>query len=386
MKKALNPLVCVIMMVSSSLAMAEGLAEAVTQGDVLADLRLRYETNDTDGGTDAATALTLRTRIGYETAAVSGVKALAEIEDVRAVIDEYSPQDAQYDKVADPENTEFNRAQISYANDYLNVVAGRQRIILDNARFVGNVGWRQNEQTYDAVLLAYHKDQLSITYAFIDQINGTGFTSTDVSGHALNLSVADTPVGKAVAYAYLVSLDDSDVYFDTYGASLSGKQTLNNIAVNYRVELATQSARFAAEQDASYYNIEAGATWSGVNLTLGNETLGSDDGAYGFQTLLATKHAFNGWADKFLSTPAAGLSDSYVKISGSLSGVKLLAVYHTFETDKGSSDLGSEMDAQLTYAIDKHFSTGLKYAAYSAGDVAGFTDTDKLWLWLGAAF
>jgi hypothetical protein len=53
--------------------------------------------------------------------------------------------------VADPESNEINQAYLSYSGiDNTVVKWGRQRLILDNARFVGNVGWRQNEQTFDA--------------------------------------------------------------------------------------------------------------------------------------------------------------------------------------------------------------------------------------------
>lgn len=360
------------------------LVEKIKEGDFIGDFRLRYETNDTEGGTDAATALTLRSRLGYETPSVSGFKVLAEIEDVRAFIDEYRVEDPDYDVVADPVNTEINRAQISYAKDEFSAVVGRQRIILDNARFVGNVGWRQNEQTYDAALFAYKKDAVSLAYAYVDQVNDITFTSTDVTAHVLNGSYAGLPVGTVTGYAYLIEDDETEAKLDTYGASLVGKQTVSDVAVSYRAEVATQSTD---DYDALYYVLEAGATLSGVTATLGNEVLGSDDGDYGFATPLATKHAFNGWADLFLATPAVGLSDTYVSVGGAVAGVKLLAAYHDFEADEGSMDFGSEVDFLAAKGINQNFSVGVKYAAYSAGDDAsGKADTDKLWVWGEAKF
>ncbi len=353
-------------------------------GNFPADFRLRYETNDTDNLTKSATALTLRSRIGYETDNYSGLKALAEIEDVRSIIDDYAPESSGYDPVADPVNTEINRAQLSYTKEALTAVVGRQRIILDNARFIGNVGWRQNEQTYDAALLQYKKDNIGVAYAYINQVNGIDFSETDISGHALNLAFDQLPVGKLVAYAYLVDIDDTDFYYDTYGASLSGQKPLNDIKVNYLAEIATQSAYKSGDKDAIYYHVEAGATLQGVNLTLGNETLGSDDGEYGFQTPLATKHAFNGWADKFLNTPDNGLSDTYIRLSGSLDKLKALVMYHEYSSDRGSDDLGSELNVQLLYPFSKNLSSGLKYASYEAADSG--SDTEKFWLWCGLSF
>ncbi|MGB1092569.1 MAG: hypothetical protein ACPGYX_10615, partial [Oceanobacter sp.] len=117
------------------------------------------------------------------------------------------------------------------------------------------------------------------------------------------------------------------------------------------------------------------------------ETLGSDDGAYSFQTPLATKHAFNGWADMFLATPASGLQDTYVKAVTKVAGVKLLGMYHDYSSDEGGIDFGSEINLLAAYKIDKNFTVGAKMAKYSAGDDdSGKVDTDKLWVWASAKF
>ena len=57
--------------------------------------------------------------------------------------------------VADPTGTDVNQALILYRGiDSTLIRAGRQRINLDNQRFVGAVGWRQNDQTYDGISLS----------------------------------------------------------------------------------------------------------------------------------------------------------------------------------------------------------------------------------------
>ena len=95
---------------------------------------------------------------------------------------------------------------------------------------------------------------------------------------------------------------------------------------------------------------------------------------------LATLHKFNGWADKFLATPDAGLEDTYVSLGADLHGAKALAVFHSFEADVGGMDFGSELDVSLTYAVSKSVGVGLKYADYDADKL--FTDTEKIWGWL----
>lgn len=67
-------------------------------------------------------------------------------------------------------------------------------------------------------------------------------------------------------------------------------------------------------------------------MALGWEALGGDDDAQGkaLRTPLASPHGFNGWADRFLTTPDAGLDVLYVvaKTShGTWSGELLAATF-----------------------------------------------------------
>jgi len=350
-------------------------------GNAYADIKLRYESNDTEGGTDAATAVITDAALGFETKDYEGFKALVEYEVVLPLVDEYAPEDPTFDPVADPEVKEWNRAQISYKKDGIGAVIGRQRIILDGARFVGNVGWRANEQTFDAATLTYSKDDLSLHYSFIDQVNGIlPKFDADTTNHLLNAGYK-VGTGKISAYAYLLENDDTDAFLDTYGVSYTGSTMADDIKVIYSAEFATQSND---DVDATYFALEGGAVVSGVTLALGNETLGSDDGTYGFQTPLATKHKFNGWADKFLKTPDSGLSDTYVKAATKVKGVKLVGFYHMFDAVEGSEDLGSELDLLAVKKIDKTFTVGAKAAFYTAGDNGA--DTTKMWLWGQAKF
>ena len=122
---------------------------------------------------------------------------------------------------------------------------------------------------------------------------------------------------------------------------------------------------------------------------VGYEVLGSDNGRGSFQTPLATLHKFNGWADKFLGTPAGGLEDLYgslsykVGVDGPLKGMKFDAVYHDFSADIGG-DYGSEIDLQVSKKFGKNYYAGLKFAHYSADGFA--TDTQKIWFTLGASY
>ena len=355
-------------------------------GNAYADVKVRYESNDTEGGADAATALITDAAIGFETKDYEGFKALVEYEIVQPIIDEYAPEDTDYDVVADPETREWNRAQVSYKKDGFGAVVGRQRIILDGARFVGNVGWRANEQTFDAVTLTYSKDELSLHYSFIDQVNGIlPRFDADTTSHLLNAGYK-VGTGKITAYAYLLEDDDTEnSQRDTFGLSYNGSYDMDGTKLIYKAEYATQSTETA---DTNYFALEGGAVVSGVTLALGNETLGSDDGNAAFETPLATKHKFNGWADKFLSTTVStsgdGLSDTYVKAAGAVAGVKLVGFYHTFNSVEDDVDFGNELDLLAVKKLDDTFTVGAKAAFYSAGDTG--VDTTKMWAWVQAKF
>ena len=76
-----------------------------------------------------------------------------------------------------------------------------------------------------------------------------------------------------------------------------------------------------------------------------------------------------------------------VTLAGKLAGGGWTVVYHDFEADEASEsvdDLGSEIDISYARKYGKHYSAGIKYAAYSGE--SGRVDADKLWLWVGAKF
>src|SRR5690606_10108743 len=113
------------------------------------DTRLRYETVD-QGDLDAD-ALTLRLRAGAE-ATLNNWSLLAEGEGTIAIANDYNAfpfavdddqRRPQHAVVADPRSLDFNRLQLRYKSKDLGITIGRQRINLDDQRWVGSVGWRQ---------------------------------------------------------------------------------------------------------------------------------------------------------------------------------------------------------------------------------------------------
>lgn len=373
---------------------ADSLTEAFSGGSVYADLNLRYETVDQDNALADADALTLRTRLGYKTDSFNGFSGLIEFEDSREVlgVDDFSVPPAgvragEFSVIADPETTELDQGFIQYTGGGVTAKVGRQVIALDNQRFVGHVGWRQDRQTYDAVSITYApNDKLKLFGAQLSQRNRIfGEEANIQSDDTLINASFTTSFGKFIGYAYLLEVDNgTDNSLDTFGISFSGKS--GNFT--YAAEVASQEANDTI--DTSYLKLEGGATFGPVTAKLGYESLGSDDGAGAFTTPLATLHAFNGWTDQFLGTPAAGLNNVYVSASAKLGGGTLTAVLHDFTSDvdaMGFDDLGSEIDVVYVRPLSKNYVLGAKFGSYSAGDdTFGKVDTDKLWVWFNAKF
>lgn len=377
------------------LACTSVLANANNQAKASIDLNLRYEAVDQDNALKDASALTLRTRLNYTTASYNGLSGVVEFEDSRqlASIDEYNDtvgNNANYSVIADPETTELDQAFVQYKQDKFTAKVGRQIITLDNHRYVGHVGWRQDRQTFDAVKLNYAGlDNLKMSYTYITKRNRIFAEAKDLhsNDHLLNLTYT-TSLGTLTGYSYMLEVDEgADNNLDTYGVSFKGKKD----KLSYSAEFATQdSDANSNEYSATYMAIEGGYNLGAVTVKLGGEVLGSDDSTYGFATPLATLHKFNGWADQFLATPKEGLVDIYASISGKGFGGGWAIAFHDYSADEATDtvdDLGSEINAVYTKKFAKNYAAGLKYATYSAGDAAsGKVDTDKVWLWVSAKF
>ena len=132
-----------------------------------------------------------------------------------------------------------------------------------------------------------------------------------------------------------------------------------------------------------YLALELSTKLSVVNVGIGFESLGSDANV-GFSTPLATLHIFQGFADKFLNTPNEGIDDLYLKASGKIGKLNMVASYHQFESEVGSIDYGNEFNFNATYPVYKNTNFLLRYANYSADDFA--VDTNKLWAMMTFTF
>jgi hypothetical protein len=360
-----------------------------------ADIRYRHEAVDDDAFGRDAQADTLRLRLGWSGLLGNGFSAGAELEGVAELSDRFNSGangHTSYPTVLDPESFELNRAWLAWQGEHLGATLGRQRLLLDNQRFVGNVGWRQNEQTFDALQLEYAPTtafKLRYTWAARvhrvagDEARDPLARERELDAHFLNAAWSGS-AGTLVGYGYW--LDDRDVATAssrTLGLRWTGQRDLGPGAFGWTLESARQHEHADNPRDFSlgYLLVEPSWRQAGLTWKLGLERL-EGDGAVGFQTPLATLHAFNGWADKFGTTPANGLEDRYASVSGPLWDGKLgwTVAWHDFDADRGGADYGREWDASLSFPLPGKIKGLLKFADYRSDGFA--RDTRKLWLQL----
>lgn len=372
------------------------------------DLRYRFEQVDQDGSANQAKASTLRTKLGYKTGQWHHLSAALEFENITYLGNDTFNNTlngkTRYPVIADPDSTEINHAFFTYAGiPHTTFNFGQQPLNLDNQRFIGIVGWRQNEQSYDAATITHTSlPDTALFYGYIDNVNRIfsgdhPLGDLDSQSHIFNAAYSGLPYGALTGYAYLLDFQNPAAWglsSQTLGLRFNGNREMENgIKWHYAAEYARQRdyGNNPTEYDTNYTHFTGGVGIKGFTVSLGYEVLGSDGGMAAFQTPLATLHAFNGWADKFLSTPAAGLEDVYASVfykvntdNRLLDGITLGMVYHDFSAETGGADYGREWDASISKSFGENYSVLLKYADYEAEQFA--TDTEKLWLQLGLKF
>ncbi len=360
------------------------------------DARMRQEQVDDDAFSRDASAQTLRLRLGLRATFGDGWSALLEGAGVASAGERYNSGangQTQYPAITDPHGSELNQAWLGWQGDAFGATLGRQRLLLDNQRWLGNSGWRQHEQTYDAVALQWQPfAALTLRYDWLDRVHRVAGRDAlnplarerKLDTHLLNAAWTHG-TQQWVGYAYLH--DDRDVASAssaTYGVRWSGKALHDGNGPDWTLEAARQRdyannpVRFAH----NYWLLEPSWTQHGVTAKLGWEHLGGD-GHHALQTPLATLHAFNGWDDQFNVTPPGGLDDRYASVNGNLGRHGIAAKlawtvgYHDYRAEHGGR-YGSEWDASFGFPLVAGISGLLKVADYRA-DGFGHDDT-KLWL------
>jgi hypothetical protein len=407
-------------------AQADVLDDMFSKGRPVIDLRGRYESADDTSKTRNANAITLRARLGFETGSWNGLSLQADFDQIWAVGDAAynSTRNGKlvYGVIADPAMTALNRLQLSYASDFgTRFVLGRQRLLIGNQRFVGNAGWRQHEQTFDALSAVNNSIAgLTLTYAYVYRVNRVYGPDIPAPPNTIPAAAGQANYFKSDSHlidgvyggipglrleGYAILLDFNAPGYATLpaqvaavarlsSATLGGRadftRTMDDVTGKITGEYAHQTGyrNNPVQFDLNYWLAEGSLTWHGITGLAGYESLGGD-GVIGFATPLATLHIFNGWADLFLTTPANGLEDFYLRLGYGMpadflfsKSLNLSATYHDFKTDLLKRGIGTEWDLLAELTLDANLSFMAKYADYAGSGTAvgGFADKSVFWL------
>ena len=415
MSLALAPVALLMTIQAASADELDNLGAAMHGGQTNFSLKARYESVETPTTTTGqAKAMTMGYRFGYETGAyhdfavnvqAQGVWGNKQYDDGQT----NSTQAPGLNTVNDPAGVNLSQAHLIYRGIAdTTIKQGRQVLRYDDDRWVGNVDWRQNWQTYDATSVTNKSiADTTVQAAYVTNVNRPSTDGATANGNAHMKSTLVNVNNKSLSFADIVAYN----YRLDYTAAAQAAPTVMGSTNTTGVKLAKEGIDVAgfklgwtgemAQQKnfkqnttnytAKYTNIGASVGGSLGKLSIAQETLGSDNGV-GLQTPLATLFAFNGWADKFLVTPKNGLKDSYVRGRSNVAGIVVGADFHQFKSDAGSMNLGREVDLIAEKDLDKNFAVGARAARYKADAASSGTtanaatgvvlvDTNKAWVY-----
>ncbi|MEZ0317628.1 MAG: alginate export family protein [Methylophilaceae bacterium] len=417
--------------------------DAVKGGKNLSSFRLRYETVDQDGNGQApkntqplkdAEGLTLRSLVGWQTAPFHNFSFGAQLIGVTKLVDNYNDRRnninekgrEEYPFIVDPNFTDINQLYIDWTGiKNTKFRLGRQQLNLDNVRFIGDIAYRQVMQVFDGVSVL--NKSIPDTEVFLAHFEEVTQITTKQRGGDLdiaNVKYRISPTEFLVGYGYLSNFTDlgfgngwfgpaalnapagttnvnADQGNKTFGLRLDGIHPFNpNLRALYTAEYAKQTDYSGGDDriDAHYYKIGGGAGIDNFSIRADQELLSSNNGQYAFQTPFGTNHLFQGWVDKFLTTPKEGIRDNFVTATYRYGDFLFYTDFHVFDSDKdfnqvggGKGDrYGKEWNAAVTYNYSKNIMTKIEYGKYTEDDqyrasavanAAGrIRDTEKLWL------
>lgn len=422
-------------------AAPETLLDAIKQGKPMTNFRLRYEnlnqeayqsTTPNANKLDTGEAFTLRSLIGWQTAPFKDLSFAAQLTDVHEFNNDFNdrrnnvaePGKSVYPNIVDPGYTDVNQLYIDWTGiQDTKLRLGRQQLNLDNVRFIGDIGFRQNMQVFDGIsVLNKSIVDVEIFAAHFSKVRQITTKLRDGNIDIVNAKYKISPTESLIGYGYFVDVENlgqnggnpaaiataaqggnglggssdapvsatninptqTDASSKTFGVRLDGAHKVNDDwKVLYTAEYAKQNDYRSGNPliDAHYFKLGGGVAYGVWSVRLDHEKLSSNDGKYAFQTPLGTNHLFQGWADVFLTTPRQGMEDTFISIAGNIAKTKLQAEYHVFKSDEKYQSLngrladkyGTELDLSVSYSFSKELLGKVEYARFNESDVYGTT-------------
>ena len=382
----LMPLLALALVVPVHAEEAKDPIDALKSGKATLELRTRYEHVEDQASKKTADALTNRLVLSYKTGSWQGLSAFAQFENVASLAEPryFVPQTGygrnDHATVVDPVLSQLNQLYVEFKG----LKVGRQVVNADNQRFLGAVGWRQNDQTFtgatytNATLIP--KTEFSVGHLTKAHLI-TGVTK-GIAANTLNLKFSFIPKGNLRVFHYEFEEETAKATsFAHNGLRLDGDAWKLFYDVSASQQRKFKDATDAGTKEVDYRFFGLGFRFNAdFSLMAAQETLEG-----GFKTPYATLHAWNGWADRFLNTPANGLVDSYLQFKGKAQAFTFEVTAHSYKAETNGAKYGTELDASVEYKARPWLSVLAKAANYSADSETATLgtpnkDLKKFWL------
>lgn len=310
--------------------------------------------------------------------------------------------------IPDPGGFDLNQIYVKANLDSVTFKLGRQRINLDDQRFVGGNGFWQNEQTFDAALAnvkLFSNSQL--TYAYIDNANRIYGEDADkylqpgdqnYAGpeserpaaslgdhrhhtHLVELDLNEWDYSQVKTYAFHIdNVTMPSVSNNTVGGNYTFTYKLD--AVRYHVKLETAAQKQTEINDSPvlpYYLANIGVGISHIEFDGRYEVLGNKEGT-SFVTPLASGHDFQGLANQISNYAAGGLKDASIGISWRSSPFKIESRYHQFNAYTNNDYLAQELDLIFGYKPNRKHAVTLLLTSFKPEVGYSTASTQKIYL------
>ena len=361
-------------------------------------LRIRYglaKSGDVAGKT-ASAALQWQLTSDW-TEQLSSVLELGHV--TTAFDDDYNDGREMNDQpvIPDVASTELKQLALHWSDGVHGLTAGRQRIKLDDQRFIGSNNFWQNDQTLDAI--HYQRAVMyssTLSYAYVNRAHrifatdgdrmgpsNQGVTTSqnnpyrlqlgqhDHNSHLLHLRLKDWDYQDISLFYYHMEIDQLPQLDNrTLGGRYQYERRWGKLKPGFTLSVADQSRSWSGESvHIPYYLVQLQLAAPSRAISLRHEVLGSRKGL-SVATPLADLHAFHGWADAFNSQPGGGIRDTSVKLLWRHTPIKLDVRQHWFKRDRDGAFFGRETDLDVIVKISRQQNILLRLASFSASHAA----------------
>ena len=302
-------------------------------------------------------------------------------------------------------------------NENFSLKVGRQELVYDDSRILGNVGWAQQARSHDLALAKFKTDEKGRFHVGLavnnesEALRKTVYTISyknmqfawyNRKSEKFDFSLLFMNVG-------IHALDESDIdtrYTQTFGTYMNYRPC----KVSFTGSLYAQSGEHASGKDISAYMFNFGmkfpiaANWKanvGIEMLSGTDDTELEDNN-SFTPLFGTNHKFNGHMDYFYvgnHVGNVGLQDIYCGLNYGKNQWSFASAIHFFSsqadlysgTEKQDKYLGTEVDLSIAYKYSSNVLFKAGYSHMFAADSmqalkGGDKDETQNWGWVMLVF